>query len=118
MTRKGDHVIVQFCSIGSGPTTDASPGELLFHLMIEQYNKDGAGLFDFGIGDMPFKRSWCTDETVQINVAIPVTPVGRLAALKEETATRLKTMIKQNPALYQLLQRIRSRSHTAPVVEE
>lgn len=118
LTRKGDHVIVQFCSIGSGPTTEASPGELLFHLMIEQYNKDGAGLFDFGIGDMPFKRSWCTDETVQINVAIPVTPVGKLAALKEETATRLKTMIKQNPALYQLLQRIRSRSHPAPAVED
>lgn len=118
LTRKGDHVIVQFCSIGSGPTTEASPGELLFHLMIEQYNKDGAGLFDFGIGDMPFKRSWCTDETVQINVAIPVTPVGKLAALKEETATRLKTLIKQNPALYQLLQRIRSRSHPAPAVED
>jgi CelD/BcsL family acetyltransferase involved in cellulose biosynthesis len=118
LTRKGDHVIVQFCSIGSGPTTDGSPGELLFHLMVEQYNQHGAGLFDFGIGDMPFKRSWCTDETVQINVSIPVTPVGRLAALKEETATRLKTLIKQNPALYQLLQRIRSRSHTTPVAED
>jgi CelD/BcsL family acetyltransferase involved in cellulose biosynthesis len=44
--------------------------------------------------------------------------VGKLAALKEETATRLKTMIKQNPALYQLLQRIRSRSHPTPVVDE
>ena len=40
LSRKGDHLIVQFCSIGSGPTVDASPGELLFHLMVEQYNRE------------------------------------------------------------------------------
>lgn len=112
LSRKGDHVIVQFCSIGSGPLTGASPGELLFHLMIEQYNTEGVGLFDFGIGDMPFKRSWCTEETVQVNVTLPVTPLGRLGVLKEEMSTRLKTMIKQNPAVYSFLQRIRTKVQT------
>ena len=34
--------------------------------------------------------------------------------MKEETATRLKTMIKQNPAVYSFLQRIRARVHNAP----
>jgi CelD/BcsL family acetyltransferase involved in cellulose biosynthesis len=109
LSRKGDHVIVQFCSIGSGPAIEASPGELLFHLMIEKYNGEDVALFDFGIGDMPFKRSWCTEETIQVNVTLPITPLGRLAALKEEMATRLKTMIKQNPALYSFVQRLRSR---------
>lgn len=109
LSRKGDHVIVQFCSIGSGPTTDASPGELLFHLMIEKYNAENVGLFDFGIGAMAFKSSWCTEETVQVNVTIPVTSLGRLAALKEEMATKLKTMIKQNPAVYSFVQKIRTR---------
>jgi len=113
LSRKGDHVIVQFCSIGSGPTIEASPGELLFHLMIEQYNQQNIGLFDFGIGDMAFKRSWCTDETVQINITLPVTSLGRLAALKEETSTRLKT-----PALYQFLQRLRSKTHSTPESDE
>ncbi|MBL0371352.1 GNAT family N-acetyltransferase [Rhizobium sp. KVB221] len=117
LSRKGDHVIVQFCSIGSGPATDASPGELLFHLMIEQYNAQNVCLFDFGIGDMPFKRSWCTEETVQVNVTLPVTPLGRLAALKEETATRLKTMIKQNPAIYAFVQKLRTRAQQ-PVLDE
>ncbi|MDB5554900.1 MAG: Cellulose biosynthesis protein CelD [Rhizobium sp.] len=114
LSRKGDHLIVQFCTIGSGPLTQAAPGELLFHLMVEQYNTKQLGLFDFGIGDMAFKRSWTNIETVQVNVTIPVTPLGRLAALKEETTTRLKAMIKQNPAVYAFLQRIRAKVHNAP----
>ena len=119
LSRKGDHVIVQFCSIGSGPTTDASPGELLFHLMIEKYNSENVAVFDFGIGAMAFKSSWCTEETVQFNVTIPVTSLGRLAALKEEMATKLKTMIKQNPAVYAFVQKLRTRVQgTGDAVEE
>lgn len=114
ISRKGDHLIVQFCTIGSGPLTHAAPGELLFHLMVEDYNSENVGLFDFGIGDMPFKRAWTNVETVQVNVTLPVTQLGRLAALKEETATRLKAMIKQNPAVYSFLQRIRARVHNVP----
>jgi CelD/BcsL family acetyltransferase involved in cellulose biosynthesis len=109
LSRKGDHIIVQFCSIGSGPAIDAAPGELLFHLMIEQYNKEDVAVFDFGIGAMAFKSSWCPQETIQVNVTLPVTSLGRLAALKEEMATRLKIMIKQNPALYSFVQKLRTR---------
>ena len=118
LSRKGDHLIVQFCSIGSGPTVEASPGELLFHLMVEMYNTQGIALFDFGIGDMPFKRAWCTHETIQVNVTLPLTSLGRLAALKEETSTRLKAMIKQNPAIYSFVQKLRSRVQTTPEADE
>lgn len=118
LSRKGDHLIVQFCSIGSGPIVDASPGELLFHIMVEMYNKEDVAIFDFGIGDMPFKRAWCTQETIQVNVTLPLTPLGRLAALKEETATRLKAMIKQNPAIYSFLQKLRSRVQTTAEQDE
>jgi CelD/BcsL family acetyltransferase involved in cellulose biosynthesis len=64
---------------------------------------------------MAFKRSWCTNETVQVNVTLPLTSLGRLAALKEEAATRLKATIKQNPALYSFLQRMRAKNGNAPV---
>lgn len=114
LSRKGDHLIVQFCTIGSGPLTVAAPGELLFHLMVERYNSENVAFFDFGIGDMPFKRAWTNVETVQVNVTLPVTQLGKLAAMKEETTTRLKAMIKQNPAVYSFLQRIRARVHNAP----
>ena len=110
LSRKGDHIIVQFCSIGDGPMLHASPGELLFHLMIERYNEENVALFDFGIGDMGFKRAWCNVETIQNNVTIPLTSLGHLAALKEEASTRLKATIKQNPAVYAFLQRIRARN--------
>lgn len=118
LSRKGDHIIVQFCSIGSGPTTDASPGELLFHLMIEKYNTENVSVFDFGIGAMAFKSAWCTEETIQVNVTIPVTSLGRLAALKEEMATKLKTMIKQNPAVYSFVQKLRTKVQGASETAE
>jgi len=51
----------------------------------------------FGISD-PLRAIFTGNATYAINLA-----------LKEEMATRLKTMIKQNPALYSFVQRLRSR---------
>ena len=60
LSRKGDHVICQFGSIDEDIAADASPGELLFYLMIRKCKAEGVALFDFGIGDQAYKRSWCT----------------------------------------------------------
>ena len=77
--------------------------------MVEKYNKENVSVFDFGIGAMAFKSALCPQETIHVNVTIPVTPLGRLAALKEEMSTKLKTMIKQNPAVYAFVQKLRTR---------
>ena len=60
LSRKGDHVICQFGSIDDTIAADASPGEFLFYLAIQKLCGQGVRLFDFGIGDQPYKRSWCT----------------------------------------------------------
>ncbi len=110
VSRKGDHVICQFTTIGTGPERIVSPGEMLFYRMIEHYNGDHARIFDFGMGDSRLKQSWTTSETVQYDITIPLNAIGRLAQLKDEATLKAKAIIKQNPALYSLIQRIRARS--------
>ena len=112
LSRKGDHVICQFGSIDDSILADASPGDFLFHLAIERLCAEGARLFDFGIGDQPYKRSWCRVETAQHDLLWPVTAAGRLAAGAHRMKAAVKRAIKQNPRLYALLQRLRFQKAT------
>lgn len=116
LSRKGDHVICQFGSIDDSLMPEASPGELLFWLVIERSVLTGATLFDFGIGDQDYKRRWCTEKTVHHDILLPLGSAGRIAAVAHRNRTKLKTLIKANPRLYALIQRLRARGISAPVV--
>jgi CelD/BcsL family acetyltransferase involved in cellulose biosynthesis len=119
LSRKGDHVICQFGSIDDRLMAEASPGELLFWLVIEHSALDGAALFDFGIGDQDYKRRWCTMITDHYDILLPLRPAGHLAALTHRSLTRTKTFIKGNPHLYALIQRLRAQGTlTAPAKSE
>ncbi|MCQ1850298.1 GNAT family N-acetyltransferase [Neorhizobium galegae] len=109
LSRKGDHVICQFSSIDETICPEASPGELLFWLMIEQSCREGASVFDFGVGDQPYKRNWCTQETVQYDILLPLTWKGSLMRPLLIGVTKAKAAIKRNPHVYALVQRWRSR---------
>nr|WP_225165436.1 GNAT family N-acetyltransferase [Ensifer sp. IC4062] len=109
LSRKGDHVICQFGSIDEGIAADSSPGELLFYRIIERLCSEGVALFDFGIGDQPYKRSWCTIETPLRDIVLPVTLPGQLAARIHRGAVLAKRLIKANKASYAFVQRLRQR---------
>ncbi|TWF56693.1 GNAT family N-acetyltransferase [Neorhizobium alkalisoli] len=111
LSRKGDHVICQFSSIDETICPEASPGELLFWTMIEQSCHKGAAIFDFGVGDQLYKRSWCTQETVLHDLLVPVTLKGRVAKPLLTLSTRMKAAIKGNPRLYAFAQKLRSKAH-------
>lgn len=113
LSRKGDHVICQFGSIHSHLAADASPGELLFWLMIEKSCTEGAAVFDFGIGDQLYKRSWCTVETVQHDMFRALSVMGYLPALGYRALAAAKTFIKAHPKLYGFIQSLRARKETA-----
>jgi CelD/BcsL family acetyltransferase involved in cellulose biosynthesis len=110
LARKGDHVICLFSSIDDSIGAEGSPGELLFWLMIEQCCRDGLAIFDFGIGDQPYKRSWCSQETIQHDIVIPTSWKGALARPALIAATRTKAAVKRRPLLYSTVQRWRSGS--------
>lgn len=113
LSRKGDHVICQFGSIDDSLMADASPGELLFWLVIERSALMGAALFDFGIGDQDYKRRWCNIETAHHDILLPTSPAGHLAAATHRGVTKTKTLIKGNPHLYALIQRWRATGTSA-----
>lgn len=117
LSRKNDHVICQFGSIDEHLVPDTSPGELLFFLMIEKVIGEGAAIFDFGVGDQGYKRRWCTIETVQHDVLLPVSAKGRIAAAGLQLVTRTKAAIKRHPALYAFIQRLRARAAKEPTGE-
>jgi len=118
LSRKGDHVICQFASIDESLVAEASPGELLFWLMIERLHREGAALFDFGIGDQTYKRSWCPVETTQHDLFLPISTAGHAAALVQRSVTRAKAAIKGNRQLYAFIQQLRARQGTTPAATD
>lgn len=109
LSRKGDHVICQFGSIDDSIIPNASPGDFLFHLIIEQLCKDDIGVFDFGVGDQTYKRAWCNIETNQYDFMLPITARGEAYARAHRLKTHAKRYIKSRPALYGLIQRVRAK---------
>lgn len=108
LSLNGDHVLCQFGSIDESQAADVSPGEFLFWLMIEQCGREGYTLFDFGIGDQPYKRSWCAAETAMHDLLLPVTMVGRLACGAAFGLIQAKAFIKRHRRLYAVIQRLRA----------
>lgn len=108
VSRKGGHILCQFGSIDDKLCPDASPGELLFWLMIEEACQSGAEVFDFGVGDQPYKHSWCPQTTVAQDILLPITQKGRLALPVLHKLARLRIAVKHNPQLYAAVQKARS----------
>lgn len=107
ISRKGDHVICQFSSIDESIAAEASPGEFLFWQMIAGLHNQGVALFDFGLGDQGYKRSWAPEETAHYDVVIPISMRGRIAGQAHRAITRSKAFIKSRQDLYRFAQRAR-----------
>jgi CelD/BcsL family acetyltransferase involved in cellulose biosynthesis len=110
ISRKGDHCICQFGSINEALDPSLSPGELLFYHVIERECAMGSALFDFGIGDQRYKRSWCPVMTKHHNIYVPSTLKGKLLVQGMIAGTRAKAAVKKSPHLYNLLQKLRCSS--------
>jgi CelD/BcsL family acetyltransferase involved in cellulose biosynthesis len=107
ISRKGDHVICQFSAIDESVAADASPGEFLFWQMISGLHGKGVSLFDFGLGDQGYKRSWAPAETEHHDVVLPITARGMAAGALHRAITRSKAYIKSQQRLYRAAQRLR-----------
>jgi CelD/BcsL family acetyltransferase involved in cellulose biosynthesis len=107
VSRKGDHVICQFSAIDERVASDASPGDFLFWQMIAGLHGKGVDLFDFGLGDQGYKRSWAPDETEHYDVVLPITVRGVVSGLAHRAITRSKAHVKSRPSIYRLAQRMR-----------
>lgn len=109
ISRKGDHVICQFGAIDENLVPDASPGEFLYWQMISGLQNKGVALFDFGLGDQTYKRSWAPVETDHHDVVLPLSLKGRIAGTAHRAITRSKAYIKARPGFYRTAQRLRAK---------
>jgi len=107
LTIKNAHVTCQFGSINEDIAADVSAGEFLFFRMIERASAAGHQVFDFGVGDQLYKRSWCPQRTELLDCYVPLNIKGRLAAPLITGLIRLKRTIKTSPILHRLAARLR-----------
>lgn len=106
----GDRLICEFGGIAEDELSPASPGDFLFFENIEDASQNGYAVYDFSVGDEPYKRQWCDIESRHHDVALPLNLRGRLLARLLTAQTRLKHLVKNTPALWRLVRALRRRA--------
>ncbi len=103
----GDRIVCEFSSFAIDDTARASPGEFLFFEDIEQACKLGLSVYDFSVGDEPYKRLWCDIFQTQFDCLIPLNAKGKLAAVGFKAAGEVKRVLKSNDRLWKAAKKIR-----------
>ncbi len=109
-SRSGNRIICEFGSIADDEMVHASPGEYLFFDNIEEACAEGLAVYDFSVGDEPYKRLWCDIETQHLDVLLPLTLKGRLVAGSMRLFSALKSSIKNNPTIWRITKALRRRT--------
>ena len=105
-TINGKHLTVEFGGICSSDR-QLSPGDILYHFLIEQCCQRGFETFDFGVGDEFYKRRWCDTETWHRDTYLPLTAKGRIAVVTLTSIAAAKKRIKNSPLLFGLVKKLR-----------
>jgi CelD/BcsL family acetyltransferase involved in cellulose biosynthesis len=88
-----------------------SPGLILMRNIVDHYASLGYRALDLGIGSDEYKRMFCKSDEPIFDSFIPLSARGRMAAATMSAVNRGKYLVKQNRALLQLAQRLRSAFH-------
>jgi CelD/BcsL family acetyltransferase involved in cellulose biosynthesis len=88
-----------------------SPGLILMRDIVDHYAGRGYRALDLGIGSDDYKRLFCKDDEPIFDSFIPLSLRGKLAAAAMSGVNRAKHLVKHNPALFDLAQKLRSAFH-------
>lgn len=108
-SRCGRRLICEFGGIHDDELAPASPGEFLFYENIQQACETGYDIYDFGVGDEPYKRLWCDIESHHVDIVMPLSAKGRLYTTGLKATARLKATIKNSPIAWRLAKSLRKR---------
>ncbi|TJW17661.1 MAG: GNAT family N-acetyltransferase [Mesorhizobium sp.] len=120
-SRSGKRLICEFGAIAEDDLAHSSPGDFLFFDNIEEACETGFEVYDFSVGDEPYKRLWCDIETRHFEVLVPLTLKGRALALVLQQGAQLKAYIKSSPPIWKLTKILRRKAvgqAPAPVEDE
>jgi CelD/BcsL family acetyltransferase involved in cellulose biosynthesis len=85
-----------------------SPGLILMRNIIDHYAERGYLALDLGIGSDEYKRLFCKSDEPIFDSFIPLSLRGKLASAAMSGINRAKHLVKHNPALFEMAQRLRS----------
>jgi CelD/BcsL family acetyltransferase involved in cellulose biosynthesis len=88
-----------------------SPGLILISNIVDHYAAQGFRALDLGIGSDDYKRFFCKDDEPIFDCFIPLSGRGKGAAMAMATLNRAKRLVKQNPMLLGIAQRLRGALH-------
>lgn len=109
-SRSGKRLICEFGAIAEDDLAFTSPGDFLFFDNIQEACELGYQVYDFSVGDEPYKRLWCDIEVQHFEVLAPLTLKGRALATGLRQGARAKAFIKNNPAIWRLTKMLRRRA--------
>lgn len=110
---RGSQFTAEFGGI-SNTDRQLSPGDSLYHKLIEECCNRGFNVYNFGVGDEFYKRRWCDIEVWHRDSFISLSLKGRLAAIMVRTLGKAKRAVKSNEKLYLLIKKIRGAKSKAP----
>jgi CelD/BcsL family acetyltransferase involved in cellulose biosynthesis len=105
---RGSYALV-LSSYNDGPISQYGPGRAHLHSLMKRAIDRGFAVFDFTIGDEPYKRDWCDREVTLYDYRAAARLRAVPIALALSFAGRAKRMVKQTPALWQAYTRLRAR---------
>jgi CelD/BcsL family acetyltransferase involved in cellulose biosynthesis len=84
-----------------------SPGLVLLIHVITNLADRGMQSFDLGVGEARYKSFFCKEPEPLFDSFLPLTPLGRIAAISGRIGYRMKRHIKHSRALWNLVGRFR-----------
>ncbi|PDT75595.1 GNAT family N-acetyltransferase [Bradyrhizobium sp. C9] len=85
-----------------------SPGLILMRDIIDRHAGLNYRALDLGIGSDEYKRLFCKDNEAIVDSFVPLSLRGKPAASALAAISRAKRAVKQNPALFEIAQNLRS----------
>jgi CelD/BcsL family acetyltransferase involved in cellulose biosynthesis len=85
-----------------------SPGLILMRDIIDHYAGQDYRAFDLGIGSDDYKRLFCKDDEPIFDSFLALSQRGKLAAGVMSGLNRTKRLVKHNPALLEMAQKLRN----------
>jgi CelD/BcsL family acetyltransferase involved in cellulose biosynthesis len=104
----GHRFSMMFNTYTMSASSKYSPGLILMRDIIDHYAGHDYRAFDLGIGSDDYKRLFCKSDEPIFDSFLPLSARGKMAAAAMSALNRAKRMVKHNPALFEMAQKLRS----------
>ncbi len=104
----GHRFSMMFNTYTMSPNSKYSPGLILMRDIIDHHAAQDYRAFDLGIGSDDYKRLFCKGDEPIFDSFIPLSQRGKFAASLMSGLNRTKRLVKHNPALLEMAQKLRS----------